>query len=218
MTGCATIMSGETQTLTFNSNPPGADVIVDGATVGVTPVTYEARRKGRGAVEIRKEGYKPQHMVLSKKLNPMFLGNVFCGGTFGSSTDASTGAMREYSQDAFYATLEPDAQAPAAASADKTNALRDFVLVNFDSLRRESAGGSGEYIKALNSLSYRRNEKVYSTSDLRAVFATCDGPVSCAETIAGDREAPKVAPIAADTSSSKTIAQADKPTSPRRRR
>ncbi len=68
---------------------------------------------------------------------------------------------------------------------------------------------------ALNRLSFARDEKLYSTAELRQVFAACDGPVSCAEIIAGDRPMPSVTPVKSDNA--KTVAQAEnKPT--RRRR
>lgn len=204
MTGCATIVSGTTQTITFNSSPPGAEVKIDGAVVGVTPVTTEVSRKARGVVEISKEGHKPQHMQLSKKLNPMFFGNFLAGGSFGSTTDGTSGAIHEYKQDAFYATLESSRLAdPALASGtDRTNAVRTFVLVNFTSLRREAASGGGEFVQALNTLTFARDSKVYSTSDLQSVFNACDGPVTCAEIFAGDRPLKPVA--------SKPVAQATK--------
>ena len=34
LSGCATIISGDTETVTFNSSPEGADVYIDGAIIG----------------------------------------------------------------------------------------------------------------------------------------------------------------------------------------
>ena len=46
LAGCATLFSGTEETITFNSEPSGAAVVIDGLTVGHTPLTIEVDRPG----------------------------------------------------------------------------------------------------------------------------------------------------------------------------
>ena len=58
ISGCATVISGTTQTLTFNSEPTGAEVYLDGARIGSTPVSLSVKKNEKDTVMIQKEGYK----------------------------------------------------------------------------------------------------------------------------------------------------------------
>ena len=71
---------------------------------------------------------------------------------------------------------------------DTVAAVRDFVLVNFDSLRSEAQSGRpGEYTRALNQLLFAADRQVLSTTELQTVLDGCDGSVSCAEKLSGSR-------------------------------
>lgn len=106
ISGCATIVSGETQTVTFNSVPDGADVLVNGEIKGKTPITFPLKRADGNVLEIKKEGYKTHKGVLRTNLNGMFWGNILIGGLFGSTTDNVTGASREYAPGTIVVKLE----------------------------------------------------------------------------------------------------------------
>lgn len=63
MMGCLIAISvvGCTHPMSINSEPPGAKVWVDGNFQGVTPLTYQAKRKAFGGgmvIKVEKEGYK----------------------------------------------------------------------------------------------------------------------------------------------------------------
>lgn len=59
-TGCATITGGKTDYFNVNSNPPGAEVKVDGLVLGRTPTTVELDKKRAPGVEVSLPGYFPQ--------------------------------------------------------------------------------------------------------------------------------------------------------------
>jgi hypothetical protein len=60
LSGCATILDGDTQTMRFKSDPPGALVIGDNRErLGVTPLTVEVSKEATGFFVIKKDGYKP---------------------------------------------------------------------------------------------------------------------------------------------------------------
>ena len=58
-TGCASITATKTFDYTVNSNPPGAEVRVNGAPVGTAPATIQVPRKEFGQIEVVAQGYKP---------------------------------------------------------------------------------------------------------------------------------------------------------------
>lgn len=60
VTGCATITGGKTDYFTVSSNPPGAEVKVDGLVLGRTPTTVELDKKRAPGVEVSLPGYFPQ--------------------------------------------------------------------------------------------------------------------------------------------------------------
>lgn len=94
LSSCASIVSGSTQKVKFSSNPSGAIVWVDGVNLGLTPVTSKLKRNKKSQkVKIELEGYKTQELVLERKLNGWFFGNILIGGIIGIVVDASTGAM-----------------------------------------------------------------------------------------------------------------------------
>lgn len=192
--GCASIVDGSSQVVSFNSNPNSARVLVNGTEIGKTPLSTQIKRSGDTVVLFRKDGYEDQTVSLQTKLNPWFWGNILCGGTIGSTTDGLSGAVREYAPNSYYATLEPSSSGISSArlaeggSRDRVAAIRDFILVNFDSLKREvQAGAPGEYARALNQLCFQADKPVLSQAEMQSIFDACEGPVQCAEHIAGDR-------------------------------
>ncbi|MEL6824517.1 MAG: PEGA domain-containing protein, partial [Calditrichota bacterium] len=87
---CASIVKGNKQLLTINCNVDGAEVLLDGVSVGETPFAQEIEKKGK-VILVKKEGYKDYTIALSKNLEPMFWGNIITGGTIGSLTDFGSG-------------------------------------------------------------------------------------------------------------------------------
>ena len=94
--GCASIVDGSSQVVSFNSNPNSARVVVDGAEIGTTPLSTQIKRSNDTVVMFRKDGYADQTITLQTKLNPWFWGNIIFGGFLGSTTDGISGAVREY--------------------------------------------------------------------------------------------------------------------------
>src|SRR5262245_56317921 len=103
--GCATIVSRSTQTMTVTSVPEGATVsITNKSGVAVnssnTPSTVTLK-KGRGyfkpetyTLNFSKEGYKPIDITVRGEVNGWYFGNVIFGGLIGLlAVDPATGAM-----------------------------------------------------------------------------------------------------------------------------
>ncbi|MCR5063912.1 MAG: PEGA domain-containing protein [Treponema sp.] len=105
LSGCATIISGSTQDLTFESNPEGAKIYLDGKLMGVTPFTVSLHRNKYKKIRVEKEGYETFERDLNKKFNCVSLLNVLLGGFLGSTTDGVSGAMFNYEDNSYFIEL-----------------------------------------------------------------------------------------------------------------
>lgn len=152
--GCASILSGANQTLTFESDPPGALVTVAGRELGKTPVTAAVKRGDKNMLVVELEGYKTYKTELVTKTNILtFLNAIFLGwGVLSSTTDANSGAIRQYAQDKYMIMLVP-AGAPALRVPEtKQRELKEFVVVGYSSIQADIARGRGEYLNSLYSM------------------------------------------------------------------
>ena len=104
-------------------------------------------------------GYQPQTIALQTSLPVAFWGNIILGGFLGSTTDAATGALNEYSPSSYYAALnrtgrrrapnveddEDDGDDGASLDREQFNL---FALNNYPRLSRELAIGHGPLVSA----------------------------------------------------------------------
>ncbi len=95
LSGCATIIDGTSQKVSFSSNPSNAVVTVDGRVVGNTPLTDDLSKKDTHTVKINLDGYHPYEITLIKKVNSWVWGNIVFGGLLGLGVDALTGGLYE---------------------------------------------------------------------------------------------------------------------------
>ena len=102
-TGCCTIIKGGKQTVTFDSNPEGAAVILDGKSVGKTPLSISLKKNAFDTIMIKKAGYATETMPLEKKYDGFALINIFWDL---STTDMITGAAYEYVPNQYYFELK----------------------------------------------------------------------------------------------------------------
>jgi hypothetical protein len=65
LSGCATIIKGNNQMVTINSEPGDAKVILDGLK-GKTPYTAKLSRNKEYVVTISKEGYETEQIQINK--------------------------------------------------------------------------------------------------------------------------------------------------------
>jgi len=105
ISGCATVISGTTQTLTFNSEPTGAEVYLDGARIGSTPVSLSVKKNEKDTVMIQKEGYKTVTRDITKSYDPVTLLSIFWDY---STTDMISGAAFEYEPNSYFVELDKD--------------------------------------------------------------------------------------------------------------
>lgn len=170
LAGCATIMTGSTQKLTFNSNPNGAQVFINGQPVGTTPITIEWKRGSAAAtIEFRKEGFETHVANFNTKVNGWFFGNIITGGLIGTTTDAASGALYEYAPDTYQAILAPKTAANLEQFRRDVE-LQKFVMASYPQIAHDLDRGAGEYLDALIAKlgATDRDQAVATLRDLRA--------------------------------------------------
>lgn len=145
--GCASIVTGTDQTLTFNSEPSGATVTVAGQVLGQTPLSVPISKGKNKSITFEKEGYKTHSSQLATSTNPWVLGNVVFGGFVGSTTDGLTGAINEFQPDHFFVTLAPENSFGVTAS--KPRKVKELVVAFGNEIRKDLAEGGGEAADAV---------------------------------------------------------------------
>jgi len=106
LSGCATLFSGTDDDITFDSEPQGADVLIDGIVVGTTPTTVVVDRPGleETDVTVQLEGYDPLRFELDTEFNNTAILNIFFWPGF--VIDVLTGALFKYDKKSYTADLE----------------------------------------------------------------------------------------------------------------
>lgn len=105
MFGSATIISGSSQNVSFNSKPEGATVMVDGVKMCTTPCTITLPKSGKEkSVTMSKEGYERNTLPIISSYNGVALLNIFWDL---STTDLITGAVFEYKPNNYFMELRP---------------------------------------------------------------------------------------------------------------
>jgi hypothetical protein len=167
---CATIMSGTTQQLSFQSSPDGATVTIirkpsplilaankppDELILGITPLTVQIlRTEFPQAVLFSKQGYRTVEMPLDQHINGWFWGNILLGGAVGSTTDSMSGAGAEYEPDRFLVTL-PQEQASTIEHEmmmARNEQVRLFIVRRYSALISDLSRHEGEDLRAVFAL------------------------------------------------------------------
>ena len=105
LSGCATVINGTTQSMTFDSKPQGAEVSIDGAYVGITPLTLKLGKNKKESVQVKKAGYKTVSRDITKSFDPVALVDIFWDL---STTDFITGAAMKYEPNSYFFELQPE--------------------------------------------------------------------------------------------------------------
>lgn len=98
MSGCATVVDGTSQPVTFKSNPEGVKVYyVNGDLLGVTPFTAQLDRDGDTTFVAKKDGFASRTVEVGYKKNNTTHANALSPQTFvvGDMVDTLSGAQFE---------------------------------------------------------------------------------------------------------------------------
>jgi len=173
---CATIVKGGKQEVGFTSVPDGAIVIVNGRTLGKTPITTTIDRKSDQTLTFEKEGYKTLTLPFTTTINGWFWGNIAVGGLLGSTTDGLSGAVYEYAPSQYNITLTPtDKTIANNPETIKRNEIKSFIISGYNNIISELNYKNGEYVKSLlemlNVSKEKYNESVEKIKSLSTVYS-----------------------------------------------
>jgi len=101
--GSATLISGTTQNVSFNSEPEGANVLIDNVKKCKTPCTLSLKRGSYDSVTFQKDGYESKNLPLETSYNGVALLSIFWDF---STTDMISGAASEYSPNKYFVELK----------------------------------------------------------------------------------------------------------------
>ena len=186
--GCASIVSGSKQEVSFQSTPDNATVTVGGRVLGKTPMAMQLDKKSGQMVVFNKDGYKPAVADLTTDVDPWFFGNIILGGFIGSTVDGLSGAIHKYAPNQYHVTLE---KADASIYDKETGKeqqvkIKEFIILRHAPLMADIQKGGGENSAALFTLLKIPNDQqegaVRKVRALSEVFA--DPPKFADEVIA----------------------------------
>jgi hypothetical protein len=105
LTSCATLFTGTKDVISFDSEPKGAMVYIDGLEVCRTPCRTPVKRSLDGKqVELSLDGYETRVILLDTKFNLVAALNL--GNIFGWGIDALTGTIMRYDRKNYKVELE----------------------------------------------------------------------------------------------------------------
>lgn len=134
LTGCATIVTGSSTDVSINSDPPNAEIEINGQDYGETPTTISLESDQSHMVELSLEGYEDETIQLRKSTSGWLAGNILLGGIPGLIIDAATGGMYVLSPEEVGTDLEK-------TSSASTSKLRIQVAMD---LRKEDLRKIGQ--------------------------------------------------------------------------
>jgi hypothetical protein len=147
--GCATIFTGTSDNLQFDSNVPGTRLSVDGQHFGVLPITINMSRNFVGGkhfhAHFEADGFLPQDFDLNREFNTVAILDITdpltCGGI-----DVLTGSLMKFSPTAYHVQMLPQGQgADDPRNRRSLEAVR-FGLFNRNRLQQDLARGGGRYL------------------------------------------------------------------------
>lgn len=155
LAGCATLFTGTSDTLSFQSNVPGVRLSIDGRYEGELPLTLPMSRNFMGGQQFvarfEKAGYQTQEFRLSREFNAVAILDVTSILTSGG-IDVLTGALLKFSPTDYHVQMLPEGAAASDPAARRSIDLWGFALVNSRGLQRDVAAGGGERLAALAAL------------------------------------------------------------------
>jgi hypothetical protein len=100
LAGCAFMLGEETKSVRLVSDPPGAEVAMDGLRVGRAPLSVDVLEQEDYDFSFRWEGGAVAHCRMSPSWRPYFIfPDLLLGGIAGIVIDASTGYWVRQSAD-----------------------------------------------------------------------------------------------------------------------
>jgi hypothetical protein len=100
-------------------------------------------------IVVSSDGYRQVATTLSSSVQPIFFGNIICGGFIGSTTDLATGALYQYNPNSFYANLIPDHFGEVDSHYLEEFQIRYFAMMNHSQIALGANNPNDEYFGSL---------------------------------------------------------------------
>ncbi len=179
LNGCATITTGETQSITIDTLPPGATCTLtrDGQTLGVVESTPGSITvdKSEKFIDTRcsKEGYQEVSSAITPGAQGMTAGNILFGGIIGLMVDAGSGAAHQYPEEVLIA-LVPIRFASEEERDAFYEKIRTEVLARYDESRERITSeckddACQEQLKQLEATKQKRLAELERRRDLARI-------------------------------------------------
>jgi hypothetical protein len=154
LSGCATILSGTTDTLTFDANVPNVRLTVEGEDKGVLPQTVTVSRhfiNGRSfLVKFEAPGYETQEFQLKREFNWVAVLDITSVLTSGG-IDLMTGALMKFTPTDYHVQMVKRGKNPRSSDLERSRRLWLYALTNYGGVQMDLIHGGGEYLDSLAS-------------------------------------------------------------------
>ncbi len=108
LSSCATLFAKNTKTVAFESDPPVADVYVNGVLMGQTPLSLDLPQDENYTVQFKKDGYVIQTELINSSMGIKWLILDILGGGIPIIVDAITGDWMQLDRDNVSVFLAPE--------------------------------------------------------------------------------------------------------------
>jgi hypothetical protein len=105
--GCAAVFGAKQKDFALQSNPPGADVFVDGNRIGTTPAKVKLSNQKEHTFVFRKEGYKDASCTLVRGTDAGWVVLDILAGLVPVIVDAASGSWSQTKGSSCSGALEP---------------------------------------------------------------------------------------------------------------
>ena len=144
--GCATLIDGSTQKVTFKSSPDGVKISANGKILGETPIVLDLERQAENVLEFYKEGYAKQSVQIENRMNGLvFVNLIWCFSCLlSTTTDYSSGAAYQYDPDKYYVVLVPEGVTETSSDTKKRK-VQSFIMGNYEEIISELSKMPADY-------------------------------------------------------------------------
>jgi hypothetical protein len=153
--GCATIFTGTSDTLTFDSNAPKVRLSIDGKYKGELPLKVEMSRNFMGGqrfeARFEADGYETQEFRLDRAFNGVAVLDI-TSTTVSGGIDLLTGSLMMFSPRDYHVQMVPSGSNNQSVDLQRSADVYRFALTNCSAIKRDIARGGGEYLATLAKL------------------------------------------------------------------
>ena len=107
LSSCSTVLNSTTQEILLKSQPPNANILVDGKKFGTSPQFVNIDRGSNHVVKFQLDGYDVYETQITRKISFWFWGNALNAFIPGMLIDGFTGSMYTLLPDQIDVELTP---------------------------------------------------------------------------------------------------------------